>query len=207
MRYIARLDLVFDEDTAKAASDAVGGGALGTVSGERIGRELMLLLAEDAAPTGVRALAFLKMDRALHPLLRADPELVASAQLGCLETGGRRELGGARGARRRRARRASADGSRRSASTGRPATRSCLASRGGPWLARELRVRERRDSELFALLHGEPPEALALALALGAIPEPILRFAHQLRSARPRIRRRRSHRGRGAWRAPRSARA
>jgi tRNA nucleotidyltransferase (CCA-adding enzyme) len=49
-----------------------------------------------------------------------------------------------------------------------------------PRLCTALREREHTPSELRALLGSEPPEALALALALGAPAEPVLRWSTQL---------------------------
>jgi tRNA nucleotidyltransferase (CCA-adding enzyme) len=54
------------------------------------------------------------------------------------------------------------------------------AARVAPRMCEELRAREHTPSELRALLGTEPPEALALALALGAPSEPILRWATEL---------------------------
>ena len=51
----------------------------------------------------------------------------------------------------------------------------------------QLRERERMPSELRDLLAGEPPEALALALALGAPSEPILRWVTDLSGVRLEI--------------------
>ena len=45
-RYAARLDFALEEGTAALAAEAVADGALGTVSGARIGNELRLALAE-----------------------------------------------------------------------------------------------------------------------------------------------------------------
>ncbi|MGH2761757.1 MAG: hypothetical protein ACRDLD_04135, partial [Thermoleophilaceae bacterium] len=56
-----------------------------------------------------------------------------------------------------------------------------------PRVATELRERDHAASELRALLGGEPPEALALALALGAPSEPVLRWATELSGVRLEI--------------------
>lgn len=53
-RYAARLDFAIEERTIELASAAVGGGALSTVSGSRVGRELALALNE---PDPLAALA------------------------------------------------------------------------------------------------------------------------------------------------------
>ena len=50
-----------------------------------------------------------------------------------------------------------------------------------PRIAATLREREHLPSELRALLVTEPPEALALAMALGAPAEQILRWVEELR--------------------------
>jgi tRNA nucleotidyltransferase (CCA-adding enzyme) len=184
VRYETRLGFSMDPDTERLASVAAAEGALGTVSGSRIGDELLDLLAEIDAPAGVERLRALALDVALHPALDADPVLVASAALGAVETG---------------ANRASAalaalctadpdalagwvDGLQLSA----PARDAVLAAaRNAPAIARELRGAgsedDRRRSRVWSLLRAEPPETLALALALGAPPEPILTFATELR--------------------------
>jgi tRNA nucleotidyltransferase (CCA-adding enzyme) len=54
------------------------------------------------------------------------------------------------------------------------------AAHVAPALARELRARPHAPSELRDLLGAEPPEALALALALGAPSEPVLRWVTDL---------------------------
>ena len=60
------------------------------VSGARIADELMDLLAEAEAPRSVARLAELGLDRALHPEIVADADLVTAAQLGALESGATR---------------------------------------------------------------------------------------------------------------------
>ena len=54
------------------------------------------------------------------------------------------------------------------------------AAERAPALAGEVGI-QLRASQLFELLSPEPPEALALALALGAPGEPVLRFLSELR--------------------------
>jgi tRNA nucleotidyltransferase (CCA-adding enzyme) len=61
------------------------------------------------------------------------------------------------------------------------------AARVAPQIVRELRAREHVPSELRDLLGDEPPEALALALALGAPSEPILRWVTNLSGVRLEI--------------------
>ena len=208
VRYETRLGFRMDEDSERAARVAVAEDALSTVSGARVRDELMDLLAEHEAPAAVERLRELGLDRALHPALEPDPELVASASLGAAAIGADRGIASlaalvagdidrtrpvgcrppARGARARcgRARR-----------PGRAADR-----------CEELRAREHVPSELRDLLGDEPPEALALALALGAPSEPILRWVDrpQRRAARDR-RRRPAGRGRPGGPGGRAARS
>ena len=65
---------------------------MSTVSGARVRDELMDLLAEPEAPAAVERLRDLELDRALHPALDPDPELVASAALGAAAIGADRAL-------------------------------------------------------------------------------------------------------------------
>jgi tRNA nucleotidyltransferase (CCA-adding enzyme) len=186
LRYETRLGFHMDEGTERAARAAVAEDALSTVSGSRVRDELMDLLAEHEAPAAVERLRDLGLDRALHPALRPDPELVASASLGAAAIGADRGLASLAAlvagapeqldpwvaglqleARER-------DGVAR-------------AARAAPAIVAELRARERMPSELRDLLGSEPPEALALALALGAPSEPILRWVTDLSGIRLEI--------------------
>jgi tRNA nucleotidyltransferase (CCA-adding enzyme) len=134
----------------------------------------------------VRRLKELGIDRALHPALDPDPELVASAALGALTLGSDpvtaelaalvveapQELDLWVGGLPLEARDRDA---------------VARAARVGPRLSAELRERKHTPSELRGLLAGEPPEALALALALGAPSDPILRWATELSRVRLEI--------------------
>jgi tRNA nucleotidyltransferase (CCA-adding enzyme) len=207
-RYAARLQFALDPETERCARAAIADGAPGTVSGARIRDELIDLLAEHEAPRAVELLRDLGLDRALHPGLHADPELVASAKLGAPETGAGPALTGLAAllVTRRAAtdRRTGPDGASEAA-RGRRGVVDGLAgwidrlglaaherdsvlraARRAPELADALR-RELRPSELRALLDGEPAEALALALALGAPAAPILDFVSRLSTARLEI--------------------
>ena len=185
VRYEARLSFTMDPDTELLARSAVEEGALGTVSGGRIADELLGLLGETEAPAGVERLRALGIDVALHPALMADPVLVASAELGATETGADRVLAAL-------AALCSPDpqalaGWLNDLQLHASARDAVLdAARSAPALAVGLRM-ELRPSALYGLLRDEPPEALALALALGAPPEPILRFVSQLRHVRLEI--------------------
>jgi tRNA nucleotidyltransferase (CCA-adding enzyme) len=155
----------------------------------------------------------LGLARALQRDLDPDPELVASAALGALTIGADRTLtalaafclpsGAVAGGLlptqvRSRPAEDGADGSATSVALP-PGMRRWLddlgllatqrdptvgAAETAPWLAAGLRARDRRPSELRALLGGQPPEALALALALRAPADPIVRWATELSRVR-----------------------
>ena len=185
VRYESRLGFALEEDTERRARAAAAGGALTTVSGARIRDELIDLLAEPEAPRSVGRLADLGLGRALHPALATDPELVAGAQLGAVETGADPALAGlaAMCAGAADALAPWVQGLALGADAREAVVR---AARRAPRLAAALRGRL-RDSELHELLEGEPPECLALALALGAPGEPVLRYLGGLRSTRLEI--------------------
>ena len=183
VRYETRLGFRMDPETERLAREAVRIGAPRTVSGQRIRDELLDLLAEVNVPSGVERLAGLGLDTALHPELEPDVELVAGAALGAGEVGADRvlatlaaliapagealvpwieSLGLPRGER----------------------DRVLKAARDAPALAEGLGAVELSPSAIHALLREEPPEALALALALGVSPEPLLEWSSRLRFVR-----------------------
>jgi tRNA nucleotidyltransferase (CCA-adding enzyme) len=183
VRYESRLNFALEDDTEQRAREAVAAEALATVSGVRIRAELMDLLCEHEAPRSVERLAHLGIDHALHPALVADAELVANAKLGAMETGANPALAAL----------ATLCAPAESAAgiqawvgslglTGAERDAVLRASTRAPSLARELRG-QLRASELRELLEGEPAEVLALALALGAPADPVLRYLGDLRSA------------------------
>jgi tRNA nucleotidyltransferase (CCA-adding enzyme) len=180
VRYETRLGFRMDPETERLAHEAVRIGALRTVSGQRIRDELIDLLALIDAPSALERVRVLGMDKALDPALDVDVTLAASAALGAGEVGADRvlavlaamvltspdalvpwleELGVTRDQRERVAR----------------------AARDARALAEGLRAVELSPSAIHTLLADEPPEALALALALGASPEPILEWGSRLR--------------------------
>jgi tRNA nucleotidyltransferase (CCA-adding enzyme) len=86
-RYRARLGFELEAGTAALAGAAVDGGALGTVSGVRIGNELRLALVEDDPVAALASAAALGLAPWLHP----DRERIdAACEL--LPAGGRVEL-------------------------------------------------------------------------------------------------------------------
>jgi tRNA nucleotidyltransferase (CCA-adding enzyme) len=182
LRYEARFGFRMDEQTERLAREAAAGAGFSTVSGPRVRDELLDLLREEGAPDALARMHELSLDRALDPELQADPELVASAQLACAETGADRVLAGL----------AALVSSNPEALApwvedlhlGRPATDAVLrAAAKGPQLASTLRE-ELVPSAVHALLSCEPSEALALALANSAPADPVLRYLGDLRGVR-----------------------
>jgi tRNA nucleotidyltransferase (CCA-adding enzyme) len=186
VRYEIRLGFRMDEDTEQAARAAIAEEAMSTVSGARVRDELMDLLAEPDVPAGVERMRDLELNRALHPALDPDPELVASASLAAAALGSDRALAAL--AALCAAAPAELDlwlaGLHLEARDRDAVSR---AARVAPRLADTLREREHMPSELRALLGSEPPEALALALALGAPSEPVLRWVTSLARVRLEI--------------------
>jgi tRNA nucleotidyltransferase (CCA-adding enzyme) len=186
VRYETRLGFRMDEDTERAARAAIAEDAMSTVSGARVRDELMDLLAEHEAPTAVERMRDLGLDKALHPALDPDPELVASASLGAAAIGADRGLASLAGLCAGAPEELDLwlSGLHLDASARDAVSR---AARVGPILAQELKRRERTPSELRELFRGEPLEALALALALGAPAEPVLRWVTDLSGVRLEI--------------------
>jgi tRNA nucleotidyltransferase (CCA-adding enzyme) len=185
-RYAARFGFTLEAETAELAREAAASSALGTVSGPRIRDELIDLLAEGEAPEGVRMLRDLDLCESLHPALVMDAERVASAKLGAIETAADPAhaalavlcLEGPDEVEEWVDRLALPAGARDAV---------MRAARRGPALADELARRELAPSELHALLYPEPPESLALALALGAPADRVLDFVSRLRGIRLEI--------------------
>jgi len=73
-RYAARLGFHMERHTLSLARQSVSAGCLDTVSGDRIRRELLLLLAGPRAEVGVRLCERLGVLRSLHPALSAGTE-------------------------------------------------------------------------------------------------------------------------------------
>ena len=185
LRYEARLGFAMDADTEKLARKAIAEGAPATVSGTRIGDELMDLLAEPEAPAAVKRMHELGLDKALNPALRADAELVASAAVVADIVGADRALAGL-GALVWSDPAALAGWLDELGLTAGRREAALRAAASGPQLARDLRG-ELASSRVYELLVREPPEALALALALGAASEPVLRWVSELSSVRLEI--------------------
>ncbi len=178
LRYEARLGFALDPDTERLVREAADAGVFATVSGARVRDELMDLLGEPEAPAAVARMRGLGVAAALDPLLDADPDRVAGAALGSTDTGADPALA----ALAALCCAAPGDLEHFLAGLSLPAGQReavLRAAHRGPSLATELK-RDLRRSELHALLSGEPPEALALALGLGAPGEPVLHFVSEL---------------------------
>jgi tRNA nucleotidyltransferase (CCA-adding enzyme) len=80
VRYAARLGFAAESRTAALAAAAIGDGALGTVTGTRIGGELRLLLREPATPAALAEVAAWGAGDALVPGLSFDAALAARAR-------------------------------------------------------------------------------------------------------------------------------
>jgi tRNA nucleotidyltransferase (CCA-adding enzyme) len=185
LRYEARFGFRMDEQTERLAREAAAGAGFSTVSGPRVRDELLDLLREPGAPQALERMRELSLDRALHPELGADPELVASAQLASAETGADPVLAGL----------AALIGSSPKAlgewledlHLGRRETDAVArAAVKGPQLVSTLRE-ELTPSALHALLSCEPSEALAVALANRAPADPVLRYLADLKGVRLEI--------------------
>ncbi len=180
LRYATRLGFALDPETERLAREAVAADALATVSGARIRDELMDLLRELDAPSAVRRMRELEVHSALHPELDPDPDLVASAALGAVAIGADRGIAALAALIEDAPEKLDLwlgdlhllAGERDAAAR---------AARVGPRIALALREREHSPSELRSLLGREPLEALALALALHAPSEPILRWVSELK--------------------------
>jgi tRNA nucleotidyltransferase (CCA-adding enzyme) len=186
VRYEVRLGFRMDRRTEDLARSAAAAGALRTVSGARVRDELLDLLGEPEAPSGIERMHELGLDRGLHPALDADPELAASASLGAVAIGADRALAALAALCSAAPRRL--DGwlsDLHLTSEKRDAV--ARAARVAPRLAAELRARRHQPSELRALLGREPLLSLALALAMRAPSEPILAWVTDLRSVQLEI--------------------
>jgi tRNA nucleotidyltransferase (CCA-adding enzyme) len=186
IRYEARLGFRMDPDTELLARDAAAEGGLRTVSGARVRDELIDLLSELEAPSGVTRMRELGIDRAMHTAMEADPELVASASLGAVTLGADRALAALAALCLPAAERLELWlGDLHLLAAERDAV--IRATHVAPRIASELHLREHTPSELRALLGRETLVALSLALAMGAPSEPILRWVTELRDVQLEI--------------------
>ena len=183
VRYETRLGFRMDPESERLAREAVRIGALQTVSGQRIRDELLDLLAEIDAPAAIERLRELGIDKGLDPALDPDVTLTASAALGAAEVGADRVLS-VLAALVLRAPDTLVPWLEQLGVTREQRERVARAARDAPALAEGLKAVELSPSAIHTLLSDEPPEALALALALGVSPEPILDWSSRLRWVR-----------------------
>jgi hypothetical protein len=127
----------------------------------------------------------LKLDCALHPAWRVMPERAASALLACAETGADPALAvlAALMVPDAEALHPMLD---RLALTRHERDRVARAAEVGGHLAHRLGA-DMAASEIHDLLHGEPAETLAVALAWGAPGDPVLRYVAAIGGARLEI--------------------
>ncbi len=78
-RYRTRLGFAVEDHTVGLANEAVGSGALDTISGARIGAELRLALSEEDALSTLAGMGELGLLSALHPRLRFKEDLARAA--------------------------------------------------------------------------------------------------------------------------------
>jgi len=161
-RLAGRLGFEPDAGTAALAREAIGAGALQTVSGPRLGTELRLLARDPAAPAGARWAQASGVLAALHPSLHLDERLTDRA-LALLPSPLVLLASLARGFERDELRswldRLGFEAVERDA--------IAAAALDAPALALELAAAE-RPSEIAAAARGLPDAGVALAGALGA---------------------------------------
>ncbi len=91
-RYAARLGFSVEPHTSELAAAAIAGGALATVSGPRIGNELRLLASESDPVAAFAQLRQLGIDEAIEPALGLDDPGLAGRALELLPEDGRPDL-------------------------------------------------------------------------------------------------------------------
>lgn len=165
-RYRGRLGFEIDARTRALVKEAIDGGALSTVSGPRIGHELRLLAAEPDPVAALLAMRELGLDTALAPGFGLTDPGLARRALALLPPDGRPDqlvLAVAARAMDREELRGLLD--RLAFGAGERETILAAATRSDA-LAGML-ARARRPSEIAAAAGAAPPEAVALAGALG----------------------------------------
>lgn len=181
-RYAGRLGFSMAPATFALAEAAVGEGALTTVSGARIGTELQLLAAESRATEEFLALAELGVDGAIAPgfgIRTPEGESLTERALALLPADGDPAAVVLAVAARDVDPAGLPDLLERLAFTAQRRDAILAAVRRAPGLSGQLR-RAQRASEIATAARTAPPEAVALAGALGA-PEPARRWLEELR--------------------------
>ena len=189
-RYRARLDFEIEPRTGELAREALARGALGTVSGARVGAELWLATEEGEPLAALMALGELGALSALGLPARFDEDLAREA-LRLLPPDGSRDvvlmavLFHPPSDETPEARQAAAESMSRFEFPAETRER-VLASAFGVGSLADAVQRAQRPSQLRALLGGRPVEAAAVAGGLGArsspeIPDRIVRWLTDLR--------------------------
>jgi tRNA nucleotidyltransferase (CCA-adding enzyme) len=165
-RYAGRLGFAIESRTRELVSEAIGDGAVWTVSGSRLGAELRLLSREKDPIAGLRSLRELGLDRAIHPQLGMTDEGLARRALELLPQDGHLD----RLALAVAARGIPADELARLldvlAFPAQDRDAIVAAASRAPALAAEL-SRAARPSQIAVAAAGAGPELVALAGALG----------------------------------------
>ncbi|MDX6697399.1 MAG: hypothetical protein QOE65_796 [Solirubrobacteraceae bacterium] len=169
VRYAARLGFEADVRTDALARDAIAAGALGTVSGPRIATELLLLCGEETAIAALVWAEEIGLAGALHPCFQPRLELARDAlQFETVTTPHARRdlvvLATSLTRCREPELRAWLDQLGLTAAERDAIVAAALESET---LAERLE-HAHRPSEVRHLVHGRPPEQLAIAAALGA---------------------------------------
>ena len=183
------------------APGALGGGgerASHRVGGAGARRAAWTCSASPRRPRRSRRLPELGLDRALHPALDADPELVASAALGAVAIGADRGLAASPRCARRIPLRLDGWLSRSSACTAGERDAVARAARVAPRIAAQLGAASTSPPSCGRCLGREPPESLALALAIASAVRADAALGHRSVLGAARDHRRRPAGGGGA---------
>ena len=188
-RYAGRLSLIVEATTAQLAQAAVAGGALETVSGERVGRELRLAAGEPQ-PQTLRVLVGAGVASAVLGEAEWDEPALVRALAIC-PPDGRQDLLALASLTVAQDTAALAARLRHLAFPREEAERVLRVAAGAPRLAAALRgTAGAPPSHVWELLAREPAEAVALAGGLSDSPEALAtaeRFLTELRHVRPSL--------------------
>jgi tRNA nucleotidyltransferase (CCA-adding enzyme) len=179
VRYAARLEFEADTRTDALARDAIAAGALGAVSGGRVGGELRLLMAEPTALGGLTRAQAIGLDRALHPSFAPRLDLAERALNAGVEA--RRDLL-VLAACCTRFERGELGGWLDRLEFPAPEREAVVAAALDAETLAERLEHAHRASEVRHLMLGRPVEAIAMAAALGA-GDAVERWQREVRDA------------------------
>lgn len=180
-RYQARFDFEIEPRTWALAEKAIGDGALGTVTGARIGHELRLLAAERDPLPGWRALRDLAIDTSIAPGFGIDDRARAARALAAVAADGRAEIVVLASALQAVPVSHRLGLLERLAYPARDRDAALLAAADPSGLARALGG-VNRPSELLTVAGERNPEAIALAIGCG-VPARVQVWLERLRAA------------------------